>query len=255
MVMHKRLVSLLAFGAMPIASASAADIATKAPPPAPAPYVAYNWTGFYVGLEAGGGWATSQVTLVTNSGTAFPAGTVENSIDYSGALGGFYGGYNYQFNQFVIGIDGDYTWAALNGTGTDISPVNGDISHHDDEVNWVATATGRVGYAADKWLFFGKGGWAWAGFSGHTDTSSAAGAFVSNATNTGDTRNGWTAGGGLEYAVTPNVIFKLEGDYVKFDTANFTVTKTAAVVANSGVFARSATSNLTMFKGGLEYKF
>jgi outer membrane immunogenic protein len=113
--------------------------------------------------------------------------------------------------------------------------------------------TGRLGYAWDKWLFFAKGGWAWAGFSGSTITLTAAGAVASTTVSQED-RNGWTVGGGLEYAVSQNVIFKLGGDYVKFDTANFNVSK-ISTPALSGVFARSATSNLAMFKGGLEYKF
>ena len=69
---------------------------------------------------------------------------------------------------------------------------------------------------------------------------------------------GWTAGGGLEYAVTPNIIFKLEGDYVKFNTSNFNTHESVIAGANNGLvvaLGRSATSNLTMFKGGLEYKF
>jgi hypothetical protein len=55
----------------------------------------------------------------------FPPGTVDKPIDYSGFLGGFYGGYNYQINQFVRCI------------------VNGDVAHHNDVINWIATATGR----------------------------------------------------------------------------------------------------------------
>jgi len=98
-------------------------MAVKAPSPAPPPYVP-NWTGFYVGGEFGAGWAKSQATVVTNSGVGFPPGTVESQIDYFGGLGVIYGGYNYQINQFLIGIDGDYTWAAVHGTGTDVSLIN-----------------------------------------------------------------------------------------------------------------------------------
>jgi len=259
--MRKYVASLLAFTAMPVAAACAADIAVKAPPAAPPPYTAYNWSGFYVGLEAGGGWASSTSTVVTShsSTTNNPPGTVLPSLDYSGALGGFYGGYNYQFNQFVVGIDGDWTWANLNGEDrvAAVLPPH-DIGNRHDRIDWVATVTGRVGYAVDKWLFFGKGGWAWAQFSGSTDDESpTTGAAV--ATNTSqETREGWTAGGGLEYAVTPNIIFKLEGDYVKFNTANFNINETITAGPSKGfvgTFARSATSNLTMFKGGLEYKF
>jgi outer membrane immunogenic protein len=240
--------------------ALAADIATRAPPPAAPVYQVYSWTGFYVGLEAGGGWASSTSTVVTSiSRTANnPPGTVFPSQDYSGALGGFYGGYNYQFNQFVVGIDGDWTWAGLTTSDSVVAVLPPhDIAFRNDKIDWVATATGRVGYAVDKWLFFGKGGWAWAQFSGSTNDQSPTGVGVASSTSQ-ETRDGWTAGGGLEYAVTPNVVFKLEGDYVKFNTANFNTNETIVAGANKGLvvaLGRSATSDLTMFKGGIEYKF
>jgi outer membrane immunogenic protein len=256
--MRKSLITMTVLAAMPVAVASAADIPVKAPS-APAPYVPYTWTGFYVGGEAGGGWASSTTTVVTTPGTSNPPGTVLPSVDYSGALGGFYGGYNYQFNQFVIGIDGDYTWADLNGTAVDsgvAAPF--DVAHRDDTINWVATATGRVGYAVDHWLLFAKGGWAWAGFEGSTDSTNAAGTVGTAHEFSRETRDGWTAGGGIEYAVTSNIIFKLEGDYVKFNTANFNTTEEVFTGPHAGLvgqFGRSATSNLAMFKGGLAYKF
>lgn len=259
MDMRKTVLALPIFAAMPIAAASAADMAVKAAPAAPPPYQVYSWTGFYVGLEGGGGWGSSTSTVVTNvPGAQNPPGTVFPTLNYSGALGGFYGGYNYQFNQFVVGVDGDWTWASLNASDSSaaVLPPH-DIAFRDEKIDWVATATGRVGYAVDKWLFFGKGGWAWAQFSGSSTVQNAAGAVVEFSTNQ-DTRDGWTAGGGLEYAVTPNIIFKLEGDYVKFNTSNFSNNTTFIAGTNKGLvaaFGRSATSDLTMFKGGVEYKF
>ena len=256
MVMHKRLASLLVFAAMPIASASAADIATRAPPPAPVPYAAYNWTGFYVGGEIGGVWATSQLTVVTNfSPSAFPPGTVDNPIDQSGVIGGFYGGYNYQINQFVVGIDGDFTWASADGTGTDVSSVNGDIAHHQSFINWIATVTGRLGYAWDNWLLFAKGGGAWEEFHGSTVTVTPGGETASITQNTGTTRDGWTVGGGVEWGFGPHWSAKLEYDYVKFQTVTFDVQSTSFIQHESGVFQRSETSHLNMVKAGVSYRF
>jgi outer membrane immunogenic protein len=254
-VMRRVLISLLAFAVIPVAAASAADMAVKTPPAAPAPYVPYNWTGFYVGGEFGAGWGNSQTTVVTNSGVAFPPGTVENTIDYFGGLGGVYGGYNYQINQFLIGIDGDYTWAAVHGNATNVSLINGDISNVNDHIDWVATLTGRIGWAIDRLLVFGKGGWAWAGFTGDSSTVGVAGN-IESTTASSENRSGWTVGGGVEWLWTPHVSFKAEYDYVKFDTANFNVAKTdPGAPALSGTFQRSATSNLNMFKAGLAYKF
>src|ERR1700733_229791 len=99
--------------------AAAADLPTKAPTSAPA--TSYNWTGFYVGGQVGEGWDSDQITLTDNSSAPnFPLGYVENTNYGCGMLGGGYEGYNYQINRFVVGVDGDYSWASLNGTSTDV---------------------------------------------------------------------------------------------------------------------------------------
>jgi outer membrane immunogenic protein len=251
--MRKSSILLVAFAALWVTAASAADMPLKAPL-APVPYTSYNWTGFYLGGEAGGAWATSQSTNITG-GTAFPAGTVQNPINYSGILGGFYGGANYQFNQFVVGIDGDYTWAGLLGTGTDVSTVNGHIDEHTDHINWIGTVTGRVGYAVNNWLLFAKGGWAWAGFAGNSTEYNAAGTTVVDVGSASSTRSGWTVGGGVEYGLAPHVTAKLEYDYVDFGTANFSSTDVTVATGVVNIYQRSATSSLNMVKVGLGYKF
>jgi outer membrane immunogenic protein len=244
---------LAAVAAVGVASvASAADLPTKAP--AYAPPVAYNWTGFYVGGQVGGGWASSTTTDV-GATASFPAGFVDSAISYSGVLGGFYGGFNYQINQFVIGIDGDYSWADLTGSGSDTSPINGGHTNHSDKVSWIATVTGRLGYTPmNNWLFFVKGGGAWAGFSGNSSTYNTAGVNTSNGS-ASETRTGWTIGTGAEWSFAPHWSAKLEYDYVDFSTANWNSTLTnvaTGVVTNP---ARSATSYMNIVKLGVAYRF
>jgi outer membrane immunogenic protein len=253
--MRKLLILLAAFAAFPVAAASAADMAPmpfKAPP-APVPYT-YNWTGIYLGGEAGGAWATSQATDITG-GPSFPAGTVDNPINYSGILGGVYGGANYQFNQIVVGIDGDYAWTSLQGTGSDISTVNAHIDDHADNINSIATVTGRLGYAINNWLLFAKGGWAWAGFSGNSTEYNAAGTTELIVGSASSTRDGWTVGGGVEYGLAPHITAKLEYDYVDFATANFSSTDVTIATGAVNTYQRSATSSLNMVKLGVAYKF
>jgi outer membrane immunogenic protein len=224
----------------------------KAPPPVP--YV-YNWSGLYVGGEAGFGWASSTSTIVTNPpAPAEPRGTVENPTNYTGPLGGIYGGYNFQFSNIVVGIDGDYTWSGLTGTSLDTNPANGHITTHNADINWISTATGRLGYANNNWLFFAKGGWAWADYSASDVETTAAGAKVGIG-NAASTREGWTVGGGVEMGLTPNLTAKLEYDYVKFQTANINANELNLVTGSFGVFQRTATSYLDMIKVGLDYKF
>jgi outer membrane immunogenic protein len=252
--MRKLLVATVAAAtALPVVDALAADMPLKAPPIV---YVAApNWTGFYLGGEVGGGWEREQVTIVTNNpGAAFPPGTVLNPVKDHGGLGGVYGGFNYQISNFVVGIDGDFAGLGFHGTAIDVSAVNRDVANESSTVDWVATLTGRLGYAVNgNWLLFAKGGWAWAHFPATSVTNTPAGALV--ATTTGaDTREGWTAGGGVEYRFLAHWSAKVEYDYVSFNTANFSITETnAAGVVSSPL--RSAVSSMSMVKGGIAYGF
>lgn len=250
--MRKSLFLLASVAALQASSASAADMPVKAPP---VPYV-YNWTGFYAGAEVGGGWATSQSTVLTQTSATplFPVGFVESPIDYNGPLGGFYAGGNYQFQQFLVGIDGDYNRANLTGTGQDTNPANGATSTHSDQINWVSTLTGRVGWANNNWLLFAKGGWGWAGFAGSSAASNGAGVLKDTSSVT-STHDGWTVGGGVEYGFGPHLSAKLEFDYIKFDTATVTLTETNVATGAIGFPTRSVTSSLDMVKAGLAYRF
>jgi outer membrane immunogenic protein len=221
----------------------------KTPPQAPGP--AFSWTGLYLGGEIGGGWATTQTTHVDGN-AAFPAGWVNHPVHESGFLGGAYAGYNYQIGQYVVGIDGDYTGADLRGTGTDVGPT-GFVNTDHDRFNWIATVTGRIGYAVNSWLLYGKGGWAWSGY--HSDANTfLAGANVNNGA-VSYTRDGWTLGLGTEYAFASHWSARLEYDYVGFRTQNFRVTDVAVAGGAVTTPARSATGNLNMLKGGIAYRF
>lgn len=247
--MRTILTSLGFLAIMPLAIASAADLPLKAPPAA---YAAYNWTGFYGGGEFGGGWATEQVTNV-EGGTSFPSGSIDNPINYSGVLGGLYAGYNYQINWLVVGVDGDYTWANLKGSATDVSRVDGEVANFSGSVHWISTATGRVGYATNNWLFFAKAGWAWAGFSDGSVQDFASGAFDHTTTDS-TSRNGWTVGGGIEWGFSAHWSAKLEYDFVNFNTTTYNATETTRFDVVSFP-SRSATSSLNMLKGGVAYRF
>jgi outer membrane immunogenic protein len=183
----------------------------------------------------------------------------QNSVTGSGFIGGGYAGYNYQIKQFVIGIDGDYSWASLTGSNSTISPT-GFTDRQNDKVKWLATVTGRLGYAVDNWLFFGKGGWAWAGFSGTSAEFNVAGVNTANGTYS-TTRDGWTLGTGVEWGFARNWSAKVEYDYVKFSTANYNESDTNTGVGGGSpagtvnVFGRSATSYLNIFKLGVAYRF
>ena len=146
----------LAGAAMFGGAALAADMGRpvyKAPPAGALP-VSYDWTGFYVGGHVGYGWADKSWTDAFGLGTSHTA---------DGFLGGGQVGFNYQINQFVLGVEGDVSWANLKGDSTQVFGLAAPVTQgFNSEVDWTATLTGRLGFAFDRWLVYGKGGAAWA---------------------------------------------------------------------------------------------
>jgi outer membrane immunogenic protein len=233
-----------------------ADLPVKAP--AYAPVAMYNWTGFYVGGQVGGAWASSTQTAVDPTG-AFLAGTVLNPTTPSGVLGGIYGGYNYQINQMLVGIDADYSWVGLSGgSATDLSNTGiagGRTTTGSANVKWLATVTGRVGYVINNnWLLFGKGGWAWSSWTGSSTTINSTTLALASTGSSSTNRNGWTLGTGVEWGFAAHWSAKLEYDYVHFNTVSYNATDTSAL----GVVttpAKSATSYMNIVKAGVAYRF
>ena len=145
------------------------------------------------------------------------------SYGVNGPLAGLFVGGNYQFNKFVIGVEGDWQWSNLIGNSQTLAPLGATgafpsrpvYDFHDDLKDY-ASIRGRLGIAFDRFLVFGTGGWAW----GNPSTSYAltgAAPFVTN----GGNSNGWTAGAGVDYAFTDNVLGRIEYRYTNLGTSSF----------------------------------
>jgi outer membrane immunogenic protein len=208
--------------------ALAADIPTKAPAykaPVVAP-VYYTWTGCYIGGNGGGLWARKDygvtVPTVAVPGTGvFTGGTIPlGSQDLSGWEVGGQIGCNYQVGSWVFGIQGDYDWANARASS---SGQFGLLSATENaRISGLASVTGRVGYAWDRFLWYVKGGVAW-----ERDNYDALVAFAGipfiGATDS-EWRTGWTVGAGGEYAFTDYLTGFVEGDYYDFGTRTSTFT-------------------------------
>jgi outer membrane immunogenic protein len=174
----------------------------KAPPAGVMP-ATYDWTGFYVGGHVGYGWAEKDWR------DAFGL-NVSNKAD--GFLGGGQVGFNYQIGMFVLGAEGDFSWSGIKGGSNTAAIIGAPLGNtFNTDVNWVSTLTGRAGVAFDRWLVYGKGGVAWANDKFSTNRYTAP---VS--VEVTDTRIGWTAGAGVEYAFAPAWSAKLEYNYMDF---------------------------------------
>jgi high affinity Mn2+ porin len=177
--------------------ATAADLPSKAP----ALKAVYDWTGFYVGGhfgygDASFGGATNPLPL---QGVLFPHSP-------TGLIGGFQMGYNRELaNHLVLGVEADASFTSPEDFPALVeAPFNTTLDH-------VGTLRGRIGYAFGRWMPFVTGGFAW----GHTHINindpPTAGEVISAV---GHYHPGWTAGLGLEFAVSGNWTAKLEYDYV-----------------------------------------
>ena len=195
------------------AAASAADMYVPGPAAGPGGYKdayvpVWSWTGFYVGAEGGGNWGNSSIydLLLQRPET--------NSFGLSGGLFGGTVGYNYQVApHWVIGIEDDISWTDKSGSAVDIhvATTNNTVTER-----WLDTLRGRIGYAWDRLLIYGTGGAAF----GSTDLQvcGTAGCF----TQSGVSRTGWAAGGGVEWAFGHHWSAKAEYLHVDFGSADYT---------------------------------
>ena len=250
--MFKKLIVTSAALAMISTAALAADLPAKTYTKAPVmpPVAIYNWTGFYFGGHVGGGWADQRVTELAPGTAAFPTGTVFSENHLSGVLGGAQGGFNYQFSNVVLGVEGEYAWTGLSGTETTVSTVNGFSSTSTAKLTDLAMVTGRLGFAANNWLFFVKGGGAWG--QGHSDgTGYLANGTLFETTSTGNVdRSGWVAGLGVEWGFAPNWSAKLEYNHVDFGSTTVLVSTSRGTTSNV-----SSSEHLDIVKAGVNYHF
>jgi outer membrane immunogenic protein len=209
-----------------IGGASAADL-SRPPPPivTKAPYFApyYNWTGFYAGINGGYGWGSSNWSALGSS------------FDVNGGLFGGQVGYNWQFGQFVYGLEADADWTDIRGTSNVLGCT---LTICRTKNDFLATARGRVGYAIDRWMPYVTGGLAIGNI--RTTTPSFAGIDQTNA--------GWTIGGGVEFAVVGNWTAKAEYLYVDLGNAGCGVVCGFPAGNNVGL-----TTNIV--RGGINYRF
>ena len=236
---HAWVASIVVAGSATLASA--ADLPTKAPVyKAPAPVaVPYNWSGFYIGANAGAHWLRDDdpayVSANNNfvpSALALINSAVPNTLTKTGFAAGLHAGYNWQTSNIVVGLEADFD--GLSGSaqrnvdagilcGLPCSPVTDSARDR-----WMGTLRPRIGIAADRLLLFVTGGAAWSNWTTNHSATYFGGATVTGVDNTSTTRSGWTAGGGLEYALTANWVGRVEYLYANFGTMTTSYNMTAA---------------------------
>ena len=227
----------------------AADLSPlyKAPSAPPAPPVVYSWTGCYLGIAGGGNWGRSRHVSTGAENPANAGLPIDNTFNLSGALVGGTIGCNYQLDDtWVVGVENDASWTNKRGSANDIPPFNTAAVSQTSE-NWIDTLRGRIGFTWDKALLYGTGGAAFAGtqvqvcspFLCATDSQ---------------TRVGWTAGVGLEYAAWQNVSVKIEYLHADFGTARY-INPPVQGPAGGTIVTRDVSLTDDIVRGGVNWRF
>jgi outer membrane immunogenic protein len=237
---------LLAAGFLIAPPAFAADMAVKAPPP---PATPFSWTGFYAGIAGGLAWGQSQFFNADptnlNGNLGFP---ITQKFDVSGGVFGGTVGYNWQFDNWLAGVEGDFSWTTKQNTNRS-SPFNV-VGSNTTREHWLGTGRVRLGIVTvDRRLLYMTGGFAGAGIEA---------IFHGNIARDGNlaatqTRWGWTAGGGFEAALFQNWSFKLEYLYVGLQDKSYFPPLTP--LPDFIVVRRKVTLDDNVLRLGLNYSF
>jgi outer membrane immunogenic protein len=229
-----------------LAMAVPALAADMSPRPAPAPLykapppMQFTWTGCYLGGHVGGGWGQKTVSDPTGGAVG------SASFDINGWMAGGQAGCNYQVSNFVLGIEGDASWADIKGSSSD--PFFGGKTF-DAKADFLADVAGRVGIAWDHGLIYGKGGVAFV----HDKYDFVGGLLGANATGS-ENRAGWTVGGGVEWAFTS--AWSAKAEYLHYDFGGKDVTLSDPVL--DPVFGPSRfhiNQKIDTVKFGLNFRF
>jgi len=206
-------------GALVVASSSLALAADIEPAPEPV----YDWTGFYLGVNAGAAWNNSSVDDDFDQLNIDPAlaDQLEDEIegDQTEFTGGAQAGYNWQIDSIVLGVEADFNYLGFDQSShinlIGVAPLESKLSF---EADWFGTLRARLGFAADNFLIYGTGGLAY----GHSQVDAKL--TVGQDTWKADEDNvnwGWTIGGGAEYAFDENWIIGAEYLFVDLGDNDF----------------------------------
>ena len=263
--MKKFSLASLALATLIAGPAVAADMAVKARPMVVDP--SYNWTGFYVGLNAGYGWNDNRDVAISGSPLIIaaqpPVGTtVPQVIGLSpkGFIGGGQIGYNYQFGgRGVVGVEADFAWADIKDSHFIDLPagapnVRTSVS---EKIDFFGTVRGRLGVTFDRFLVYGTGGFAYANVQQNGNINEffnrpvIGRQFIASSS---DLRYGWTVGGGAEWAFSKN--WSVKAEYLYYDLGSHTIRGPQSNPVNGVDFATySFATRGNIVRGGLNYKF
>lgn len=238
------LVALVLAAVAIVAPARGADMGLPPsyyPPAAALPPPLYNWTGFYIGGNIGAGLLKDDFSQAAAGPTFIVAPFTVSPV---GVVGGLQVGADYQFSSVVVGVAVAGSGSSITGSAnqfTTAAPPNQERMTSNPQ--WFGTATARIGYAANTLLIYAKGGGAFMAVQYTQDQLSGAAAGLTQSIS--NTRTGYTAGIGLEYAMTENLSALFEYDFMGFGSKTYNFAQTPMQIS----------SDLNTLVVGLNYRF
>jgi outer membrane immunogenic protein len=243
----KKIVSIFAAFLGVTTAAYAADVPApvKAPPAAPA---AFDWSGCYIGVEGGGAWGRSEQVAAAGAASA---STITGRFNINGGLAGGTGGCNIEYNNFVFGLEDDFSWINAHGSHQDLPPFN-TTTLSETQQKWLNTIRGRVGYAIDRVMLYGTVGAALT--EGQVLVSNPA---LFGTVSDHQVHSGWVAGAGVEWAAYSvpwaDVTFKVE--YLHADFGSTLYINPSVAFPGLTVVTRETHLSDDMVRAGVNLKF
>jgi outer membrane immunogenic protein len=255
--MTKRLMTATAAAALLAglsAPALSADLPRKSPPQTfVQPVPLFTWTGFYVGINGGYSFDNGTSAITGSPGliaTGFAPGGNLKTVGDGFLIGGTVG-YNYQIGQFVVGLEGDLSYADL---GKSVATVSGPLGTTlSQDMTYFGTVRGRLGVTFDRLLVYGTGGLAFADQKSITTISGLGSTWTGQKD---EMRYGYTIGAGAEYAISNNWSAKIEYLYYDLGKSNVVAPLVAGPGAGAGVFGTSSNeARGSIVRAGVNYRF
>jgi len=198
---------------------------------------AYDWSGFYVGINGGG--ATSRFDWNADPFTGFAGGDEGSHNATGGTFGGQFG-YRWQLGSWVFGLEAQGNWADFKGSNSSLIFAN---STNQSKIDSFGLFTGQIGYAWDRALFYVKGGAAVTD-NKYTSITTGVGGGIDAAT---ETRWGASVGVGIAYAFAPSWSLGFEYNHLFMGNND--------VVSNAGFIADHIKQDVDLFTARVDYKF
>ena len=256
--------------------ASAADLPVKAPAMA---LPAFNWTGFYAGVNLGGGWYNGgNIGGESNVASILPPGNIVRfptpGSNSAGVTVGGLAGYNYQIGKWVVGAETDINYIDIKSrragsdtvccfgsfggllTATETLTVNAG-----SQVDWFGTARGRLGFVpTERLLLYATGGVAYGGVqTSFSNLNTFAPAIIAPRLWLGDvseTKLGWSAGAGGEVALTEHLTLRAEYLYVDLGTSRVVANFQGTLLPQSLIhYSADRDTKFSVARAALSYKF